>query len=105
MSAPSQQALQTLQNYSAQLEGLEQKVIDVARDLGRGILAMSQARTELAYVEAQGHKLETLGVDSVYCSELTSGKATAKAEKKALLSRLERLFEGIDAEFKKLKAT
>lgn len=93
-----------MQQYSAQMDGLEQKVAEVVREVGRGALPLPKARNELAYVEAQGHKLETQGVDSVYCSELTSGKATAKAEKKALLARLESLFESIDAEFKKLKA-
>ena len=61
-----------------------------------------QARTELAQLEAEAHKLECQGVDNVYTGDLDSGKAEAKDLKKALLSRLETILERIEI-FRRLK--
>eukprot|EP00913_Durusdinium_trenchii_P022285 g20938.t1 len=62
-----------------------------------------QVRTELAQLEAQAHKLECQGVDSVYTGDLDSGKADAKDLKKALLGRLESVLEMIEQTFGRLK--
>mmetsp|Transcript_14260 Transcript_14260/g.29753 ORF Transcript_14260/g.29753 Transcript_14260/m.29753 type:complete len:206 (+) Transcript_14260:75-692(+) len=62
-----------------------------------------QARTELAQLEAEAHKLECQGVDNVYTSDLDSGKAEAKDLKKALLSRIETVLERIEETFRRLK--
>eukprot|EP00435_Cladocopium_sp_Y103_P001584 s2547_g1.t1 len=62
-----------------------------------------QARTELAQLEAEAHKLECQGVDNVYTGDLDSGKAEAKDLKKALLARLETVLERIEETFRRLK--
>lgn len=83
----------------AELAGLERAAEEVVLQLDGGTLSCGQARTSLANVEARAHRLEADGVDGIYTSDLGSGKAQAKSEKKELLARLERLFSRLEASF------
>lgn len=98
-SLQSQEAIENLQRTEAELEGLERTADEVVEQLEAGTLTVGQARTALATVEAQAHRLETDRVDGIYTSELVSGKVQAKTEKKEQLARLERLFARLEATF------
>mmetsp|Transcript_124639 Transcript_124639/g.202699 ORF Transcript_124639/g.202699 Transcript_124639/m.202699 type:complete len:300 (-) Transcript_124639:167-1066(-) len=103
MSVLSQEAMDALLRTQLELGGLEAKAEEVAARLQRHELTPGQARTELAQVEAAAHKVECDKVDSIYTSELQSGKDMAKTEKKEQLGRLERLFERLEVLFKWIK--
>jgi len=78
---------------------LERAVEEVGLQFDGGALSCGQARTALANVESRAHRLEAEGVDGIYTSDLGSGKAQAKSEKKELLARLEKLFSRLEAAF------
>jgi GTP1/Obg family GTP-binding protein len=62
-------------------------------------------KADLAQLEAEAHKLEAKGVDEIYTCELPAGvQAEAKQIKKAMLARLEKLFESMDATFRSIRA-
>lgn len=103
LSARSEAALQQLNETDGSLRRLEQRVGEIARLLGdSGAVngeSVGRLRTELAQIESDANKLESKGVDSIYTSELVSGKASAKEAKKEQLRRLERLFGEIEEVF------
>lgn len=103
MSVLSQEAMDALLRTQLELGALETKAEEVAARLQRHELTPGQARTELAQVEAAAHKVECDKVDSIYTSELSSGRDMAKTEKKEQLGRLERLFERLEVLFKWIK--
>lgn len=103
MSYLSQEALNGLCGTSIELNGLEARVDDIVAKVQRGELTPGQGRTELSQVEAAGHKVECDKVDSIYTSELQTGKDEAKAEKKTQIKRLEQLFENLEVHFKWIK--
>lgn len=93
-----------LEASSVELSSLEGRAEEVRRMVEDGTLTPGQGRTELAQIEAKAHKVESEKVDCIYTSELTSGKDDAKAEKKAQLQRLEKLFERLEEHFAWLKS-
>mmetsp|Transcript_57726 Transcript_57726/g.185524 ORF Transcript_57726/g.185524 Transcript_57726/m.185524 type:complete len:527 (-) Transcript_57726:235-1815(-) len=103
-SLQSQEAIDSLLRCETELGGLEATTEDLARQLEGGALSLGQVRTALAQVESQAHRLETNGVDGIYTSDLVSGKAQAKSEKKEQLARLERLFSRLEGLFQQIGA-
>lgn len=103
MSLLSQEAIDRMDASSAEISHLEQRAEDIARQLQHRQITAGQARTALAQVESAAHKVETEKVDAVYTSELNSGKAMVKSEKKEQLARLERFFERLDVIFQWIK--
>lgn len=103
MSLLSEEAMEALMRIQKELGDLEARAEDVVARLQGSLITAGQARTELAQVEAAAHKVECDKVDSIYTSELNSGKDMAKTEKKQQLGRLERLFERLEALFKWIK--
>merc|ERR1719386_671207 len=103
MSQLSTEAIQGLESSSMELSALETRVEEVSRMVLQGALTVGQARTQLAQVEAQANKVECNKIDSIYTSELNSGKIDAKAEKKAQLVRLENLAKRLEEQFAWLK--
>merc|ERR1719499_2948980 len=100
----SKTAIADLTRSGAQLSDIESRVEEIRFQLDCKAIKPSQAKTDLAQLETQAKCLETTGVDSVYTSELNSGKAEAKSEKKDQLARLEALFQRLEGLFKKIKA-
>eukprot|EP00927_Polykrikos_kofoidii_P060112 TRINITY_DN55176_c0_g1_i1.p1 TRINITY_DN55176_c0_g1~~TRINITY_DN55176_c0_g1_i1.p1 ORF type:complete len:463 (-),score=70.16 TRINITY_DN55176_c0_g1_i1:70-1458(-) len=110
-SVSSRQALSTLRHLDHDLERIESDVaglLSASEAASRGpsssSMSIGKVRAALAQLEAEGHKLESGGVDNVYTSDLNSGKDEAKLLKKSLLARLERLFESIENIFQLLKS-
>lgn len=103
LSARSKAALQELRETDGCLRRLEQRVGEIAQLLGNSGAAhgqnVGQLKAELAQLEADANKLESKGVDSIYTSELVSGKASAKESKRGQLRRLETLFGDIEEVF------
>jgi chromosome segregation ATPase len=98
-SIRSEEALNALLGIEVRLKQIEDRVAELdmfVRRLGPHSSGLSKAKTELAQLEADAHKLESTGVDNIYTSELESGKASAKETKKDQLRRLEALFNRID---------
>lgn len=100
-SLKSEEAMHQLAQLDESLSRIEQQVaeIDGLSRLPSG-QGRNQMRTDLALLEAEANKLESKGVDSVYTSELVSGRDDAKNSKKALLRRLEALFVQIESIFR-----
>lgn len=99
----SQEAIDGLCKTSMELSALEDEVERIVARLENGEITPGQARTQLSNIEAVGHKVECDKVDSIYTSELHSGKEMAKTQKKDQLKRLERLFERLEILFKWIK--
>lgn len=102
MSIRSQEAMSALGQLESRLKRLEDRVAELdklVRDANFPTANLGKAKTELAQMEADAHKLESSGVDNIYTSELTSGKDSAKETKKDQLRRLEALFNFIDNVF------
>merc|ERR1711957_210204 len=87
MSLLSQEAMNGLDMSSAEISGMEAQVDEIERALRAGDITCGQARSELAQVEANAHKVETNKIDCVYTSELTTGREEAKTAKKEQLQR------------------
>lgn len=104
MSLLSQEAFDGLAAVTVEITALEARVEEVRQQVVDGLLTPGQARTQLAQVEAQANKVECNKIDSIYTSELTSGKDEAKKSKKEQLQRIEKLLEKLEAEFKWLKS-
>lgn len=94
--------MSALSLLEARLKRIENRVAELDK-LVRGpnlpVNVLAKAKTELALIEADAHKLESSGVDNIYTGELESGKASAKETKKEQLRRLEALFSFIDEVF------
>lgn len=103
MSYMSEEALSGLVKTSCEIEQLEARIDEIVANVRSGQLIPGQARTELSQVEAAANKVECNKIDSIYTSELNSGKAQAKDEKKEQLKRLEALFAKLEAQFQWLK--
>lgn len=98
-SVLSQEALALLSRNEDELRRIEARVADLAAAATAGGEPLAALRAELAQLEADAHKLEAQGVDNIYTGELHSGKSEAKQQKKAMLTRLEALFEKVDQAF------
>merc|ERR1719296_406303 len=103
MSMMSQAAIADLSRSGAQLADIEAKVEEIRFQLDCRAISLPQAKVDLAQLETKAKQLETTGVDAVYTSDLNSGKAEAKIEKKEQLARLESLFDKFEELFKRLK--
>lgn len=103
MSFLSLDAIESLQGSHDALSLLEQRVETIADFLGNGAIGPAQARTDLAHVESAVSRLECDKIDSVYTSDLNSGKTRAKEEKKQQLARVEQLFQKLENLFRKIK--
>lgn len=102
-SIRSEEALSALNAIEIRLKQIEDRVADLdafVRGPGPHTSGFGKAKTELASLEADAHKLESTGVDSIYTGELDSGRASAKEKKKEELRRLEALFNRIDDIFR-----
>jgi len=104
LSALSAEAIAGLRETAGELERLQGTTEEIAFQLDCGTVTAVQARTELAQVESQAKRLECERVDAVYTSELSSGKAEAKSEKKDQLAKLEALFQRLEGLFARIKA-
>lgn len=104
LSTVSRAALVGLQQSSEQLTALEQRAEEIAFQLDCSTITPGQARTELAQLETKANRLETEGLDAVRTSELQSGQAQAKSQKKDQLARLEALFNRLEGLFKRIKS-
>jgi len=108
MSVRSQEAMSALTVLEARLKQIENRVAELDK-LVRGpnlpLNVLAKAKTELALIEADAHKLESSGVDNIYTGELESGKASAKETKKEQLRRLEVLFSFIDEVFSYIQSS
>lgn len=100
--------MSALSVLEARLKQIENRVAELDK-LVRGpslpVHALAKAKTELALLEADAHKLESTGVDNIYTGELESGKASAKETKKEQLRRLEVLFSFIDEVFSHIQSS
>lgn len=103
MSYLSQEAIEGLLKTSVEIDQLHERVDIIVAKVQKGEFTPGQGRTELSQIEAAGHKVESNKVDAIYTSELNTGKADAKAEKKTQLKRLEELFDKLEVHFKWLK--
>jgi len=98
----SEEALSALLLSETRLAHIEDRVAEIdtfVRGLGPQPVGLSKAKSDLAQLEADANKLESTGVDNIYTSELQSGQASAKENKKEQLRRLEALFSRIDGVF------
>jgi len=103
-SKHSVEAMAGLHRSAEELSVLEQRVKEIIAQFEQEVITAGQARTELALVENRAKQLECQSVDSVYTSDLHTGKTEVKCEKKKQLARLEELFATFEATFKKLIA-
>lgn len=103
MSMLSKTAITDLSRSSAELAYIETSVEEIAAQLSSNAVNISQAKSNLGRLETQAKCLETTGVDSVYTSELQTGKVAAKSEKKEQLARLEILFDRFEEIFKQIR--
>eukprot|EP00929_Paragymnodinium_shiwhaense_P103272 TRINITY_DN66660_c0_g1_i1.p1 TRINITY_DN66660_c0_g1~~TRINITY_DN66660_c0_g1_i1.p1 ORF type:complete len:482 (-),score=74.78 TRINITY_DN66660_c0_g1_i1:160-1605(-) len=117
LSLASEQALGQLAETSRDLLMIERRVGEVESLVldSDGRLAplarippslfgtLGDVRSELAQLESRAKQLEGSKIDSVYTSELTTGKEAAREEKKSMLKRLEQLFVRFERVFRALK--
>lgn len=105
LTKPSLDALSQLAVAGVEVGRIEARVRGLAEEVEVPGCALGPIRTELAALEAAAHRLEAQGIDSIYTGELHTGKDEAKAQKKALLARLEALFDTVDRVFQRAKAS
>ncbi|CAE8612348.1 unnamed protein product [Polarella glacialis] len=103
-SVVSSTALERLAVLERDVQHLENRVKDLSL-ASQTEAAPGPLKTELALLEAKANLLECKGIDNIYTGELNSGKAEAKEVKKALLERLEKLFNLVEEVFARLKAS
>jgi len=104
-SAVSKESLAVLYKTNTDLVRIEQRVAEIATTISAVAYSeISQLRTELAALESQAKKLETVGVDNVYTGEMNSGRVLAKQSKKEMLQRFDELFSLIDTMFQEMRA-
>eukprot|EP00746_Dinoflagellata_sp_MGD_P133801 gnl/MRDRNA2_/MRDRNA2_67551_c0_seq4.p1 gnl/MRDRNA2_/MRDRNA2_67551_c0~~gnl/MRDRNA2_/MRDRNA2_67551_c0_seq4.p1 ORF type:complete len:455 (-),score=125.72 gnl/MRDRNA2_/MRDRNA2_67551_c0_seq4:138-1502(-) len=105
-SLPSEEALNKLATSKNDLSILEEQAAEALRLLRGGDLdgvALNQWKSRVRQLETEANNLLYQKVDDVQTSELNSGKAEAKDQKKHQISRLNGLFERIEEFFKLVK--
>lgn len=105
LSYSSSKAMHVLDTTNEELSCLETKVEHISSMLSNaGQSDICSLKSELAQLETRAKQLETKVIDDVYTGELQTGRQLAKDAKKDMLSRLERLFEKLDATFLAMRA-
>lgn len=105
-SVLSEEALAKLAASQGDIGILEEQVAEALKMLQGGDLdriAFSQLKTRVSQLEAEANKIMCHKVDDVQTSELSSGKAEAKDQKKQQIARLDVLFERIEEFFAQAK--
>lgn len=105
ISPQSATALQQLESYADQLEGLENEVMHVETVIGNSKASrvrLLEAKDQIAQTNGYLEKLQYAGVDSIITAELDSGKELAREKRKALNQRCDQLRERLLATSQKL---
>lgn len=105
ISPQSATALQQLESYADQLEGLENEVMHVEAVIGNSKASrvrLLEAKDQIAQTNGYLEKLQYAGVDSIITAELNSGKELAREKRKALNARCDILRERLLAASQKL---
>jgi len=84
-----------LSSTEAQLQKIENRVMELDDELGRPRPNNSSIAAELGQLEAQAVHLRTNGVDIIEIKELHGGQRAAKKMKKQIIARFDGLFESM----------
>lgn len=102
-SFASAEAVARLAKTDVNVGSLESHVTTVEKQWRHGQIQTSEARSQLAAIEAQMKRIETAEIDDVQTGDLHSGKDHARSMKKAQLKSLEVLFERVEGVFNELR--
>lgn len=98
VSPSSTAALNKLDHFSQQLQGLEAQVDIIESTLAEADIQRTrllEVKDEIAQLNGTLEKLQYVGVDSVVCAELNTGKELAKANRKKLNQQCDELRDRI----------
>ena len=104
LSIASRNTHETLDSIEREVVGMQQKCFAAESTLSGATLASEldpKLRNELAQLHGNANKLLATRIDAILTGDLVSGKDDARAKRKALIQKVEKLIETVEGQVKR----